>query len=173
MTEQASNIFNRGLQLDTNPLVQSNETMSDALNATFVTMNGDEVILQNDMGNRRIEDAYLPPGYEPVGIKEHGGIIYIAAYNPITNRSQLGSFPSPERKLNARQIHQNDSDDGLSLGFDMQNIISSLVGNTKSFSEILSVDNVNRLTDKYYFLDQDSIIQVYNKYPLHIGDKYD
>ena len=102
MTEQASNIFNKGLQLDTNPLVQSNETMSDALNATFVTMNGDEVILQNDMGNRRIEDAYLPPGYEPVGIKEHGGIIYIAAYNPITNRSQLGSFPSPERKLNAR-----------------------------------------------------------------------
>jgi hypothetical protein len=29
----------------------------------------------------------LPDGYEPVGIQEYGGIIYIAAYNPVTNRS--------------------------------------------------------------------------------------
>jgi len=39
------------------------------------------------MGNRRVDNAYLPPGYEPVGIKEYGGVIYIAAYNPITGRS--------------------------------------------------------------------------------------
>jgi len=51
------------------------------------------------MGNRRVDNAFLPPGYEPVGIKEYGGIIYIAAYNPITNRSQIGSFPSPERRI--------------------------------------------------------------------------
>ena len=50
-------------------------------------MSGNEVILQNDMGNRRVDNAYLPPGYEPVGIKEYGGVIYIAAYNPITNHS--------------------------------------------------------------------------------------
>jgi hypothetical protein len=51
------------------------------------------------MGNRRVDNAFLPPGYEPVGMKEYGGIIYIAAYNPITNKSQIGSFPSPERKI--------------------------------------------------------------------------
>jgi len=51
------------------------------------------------MGNRRVDNAFLPPGYEPVGMKEYGGIIYVAAYNPITNHSQVGSFPSPERKL--------------------------------------------------------------------------
>ena len=61
--------------------------MSDCLNGTFVTMNGDEVILQNDMGNRKVDNAFLPAGYEPVGIKEYGGIIYLALYNPITNKS--------------------------------------------------------------------------------------
>jgi len=76
-------------------MVQGNETLSDALNATFITMNGNEIVLQNDMGNRRVDNAYLPPGYTPVGMKEYGGIIYIAAYNPITNKSQIGSFPSP------------------------------------------------------------------------------
>lgn len=97
--EQAVNTFNKGLQTDTHPMVQSNDTLSNALNATFITQNGNEVILQNDMGNRRVDNAYLPNGYEPVGIKEYGGIIYIAAYNPITNKSQIGSFPSPERKI--------------------------------------------------------------------------
>ena len=97
--EQASNTFNKGLQLDTHPMVQGNDSLTDCLNGTLVTMNGNEVILQNDMGNRRVDNAFLPAGYQPVGIKEFGGIIYVAAYNPITNRSQIGSFPSPERKI--------------------------------------------------------------------------
>jgi hypothetical protein len=73
--------------MDTNPMVQNNDTLTGALNATFITQNGNEVILQNDMGNRRVDNAVLPDGYEPVGIQEYGGIIYIAAYNPVTNRS--------------------------------------------------------------------------------------
>ena len=97
--EQTINQFSKGLQLDTNPMVQSNDTLSDALNGTFITMNGNEVVLQNDMGNRRVNNAYLPAGYEPVGMKEYGGIIYIAAYNPITNQSQIGSFPSPQKRF--------------------------------------------------------------------------
>jgi len=76
-------------------MVQGNDTLTDCLNGTLITMNGDEVILQNDMGNRRVDNAFLPAGFEPVGIKEYGGIIYIAAYNPITDQSQIGSFPSP------------------------------------------------------------------------------
>ena len=99
--EQTVNQFNKGLQMDTHPMVQSPDSLSDALNATFVTMNGNEVILQNDMGNRRVDNAFLPPGYEPVGIKEYGGIIYIASYNPITNKSQIGSFPSPQKKIDS------------------------------------------------------------------------
>ena len=98
--EQSINTWSKGLQMDTNPMVQNNDTLTGALNATFITQNGNEVILQNDMGNRRVDNAVLPDGYEPVGIQEYGGIIYIAAYNPITNRSQIGSFPSPERRIN-------------------------------------------------------------------------
>ena len=99
--EQATNTFNKGLQTDTNPMIQGNDTLTDCLNGTLITMNGNEVILQNDMGNRRVDNAYLPSGYEPVGIKEYGGIIYIAAYNPITNKSQIGSFPSPQKKIDS------------------------------------------------------------------------
>ena len=44
--------------------MQDSATLSDALNATITTMNGNELILQNDMGNRRVDNAYLPAGYE-------------------------------------------------------------------------------------------------------------
>lgn len=97
--EQAVNTFNKGLQIDTHPMVQGNDTLTDCLNGTLITMSGNEVILQNDMGNRRIDNAFLPAGYEPVGMKEYGGIIYVAAYNPLTGRGQIGSFPSPQRKI--------------------------------------------------------------------------
>ena len=111
--EQTTNVFNKGLQTDTHPMVQGNDTLSDALNATLVTMNGNEVVLQNDMGNAKIDNAYLPPGYQPVGMKEYGGIIYVAAYNPITNKSQIGSFPSPERKISVE-----DKDLGNTIDLD-------------------------------------------------------
>jgi len=41
--------------MDTHPMVQGNDTLTDCLNGTLITMNGDEVILQNDMGNRRVD----------------------------------------------------------------------------------------------------------------------
>ena len=94
--EQATNTFSKGLQLDTNPMIQGNDSLTDCLNGTVITMNGNELILQNDMGNGKVHKAFLPAGYQPVGMKEYGGIIYVAAYNPITNKSQIGSFPSPQ-----------------------------------------------------------------------------
>ena len=108
--EQATNQFTKGMQLDTHPMVQSNDTLTDCLNGTLITMNGNEVILQNDMGNRRVDKAFLPPGYEPVGMKEYGGIIYVAAYNPITNKSQIGSFPSPQKKLSSQGTNSGNFD---------------------------------------------------------------
>jgi len=47
------------------------------------------------MGNEKVGTAYLASGYVPVGMKEHGGIVYVAAYNPSTGCGQIGSFPSP------------------------------------------------------------------------------
>lgn len=106
--EQAINSFQKGINLDFHPMQQDNTSLTDALNATFITMNGNETVLQNDMGNAQIQNSYLPKGYVPVGMKEFGGVIYVAAYNPITNRSQIGSFPSPQRRF-----FNKDSNEGF------------------------------------------------------------
>lgn len=103
---QAQNTFNEGMVLDNHPLMTPNTVLTDALNATLVTMNGNEMVLQNDMGNARVENAKLPPGYIPIGMKEYEGIIYIACYNPLTNKGQIGCFPSPQRQKTATQISE-------------------------------------------------------------------
>lgn len=150
--EQTVNTFKGGLQSDTNPMVQGNDSLSDALNATFVTMNGNEIVLQNDMGNRRVDNAYLPAGYEPVGMKEYGGIIYIAAYNPITNRSQIGSFPSPERRISS-----NDSEN---------------LGNTLDLTTSFTTAP-NEYLKKLNCLVNDTVLVPLTKdTSLHAGDKF-
>lgn len=147
--EQAVNQFNKGLQLDTHPMVQGNDTLSDALNATFITMNGNEVVLQNDMGNRRIDNAFLPSGYQPLGMKEYGGVIYVAAYNPLTNRGQIGSFPSPQRKVNI------DNPEGAI--------------NFNDFIIQEKDDNGNNI----YYIDKEYIVvPISDKIVLHTGDKF-
>ena len=156
--EQAVNQFNKGLQMDTNPMVQDSGTLSDALNATFITMNGDEVILQNDMGNRRVDGAFLPPGYQPVGMKEYGGIIYVAAYNPITNRSQIGSFPSPERNI------QPDEFDGKKfINLDQVYDFETRVPNCFYKQEEEGI---------YFLVNRSFLIPITDDTSLHAGDKF-
>lgn len=99
MRQQEANQFDKGMSLDTNAIAMDNHTLSGALNATMITMNGNELVLQNDMGNAKVESAYLPTGFVPVGMQEFGGIVYVASYNPFTKESQIGSFPSPERNI--------------------------------------------------------------------------
>lgn len=95
----AKNTFGEGLIMDFAPdNVQAN-VLTNALNATLLTYNGNEMSLQNDMGNGRVETAFLPEGYVPMGVCEFGGIIYIVSYNPQDNLCQIGSFPSPERNI--------------------------------------------------------------------------
>ena len=101
---EAINTFQEGLLMDANPLTTPDNCLTNALNATIITFNGNEFVLQNDMGNGRVETAYLPSGYIPVGVKEYGGIIYIASYNPIKNQSQIGCFPSPERLISSDEV---------------------------------------------------------------------
>lgn len=101
---QTTNTFTDGLIMDLNPLVTPNTVMSNALNATLITMNGNEYSLQNDMGNGRVETAYLPEGYVPLGTAELGGIIYIVSYNPLIDKCQIGSFPSPERNISSSEL---------------------------------------------------------------------
>ena len=99
-----TNTFSKGMNLDLNPIMTPKDTLVGALNASYITYNGNEFILQNDMGNGRVESAYLPEGYIPVGIKEFGGIVYVASYNPEENKGQIGSFPSPERNISSNDF---------------------------------------------------------------------
>ena len=99
--QETVNTFTEGLVMDLNPITTPNNVLTNALNATLITYNGNEFVLQNDMGNGRVETAYRPEGYVPVGTCEFGDIIYIVSYNPITNKSQIGCFPSPERNISS------------------------------------------------------------------------
>lgn len=104
----AQNTFNGGLVTDFNIGNTPNKNYTSALNATLVTYNGNEQILQNDMGNVQIsytneegekQYAHLPEGYIPLGVKTFGRIMYIASvkidqYGISTG--QIGSFPSPD-----------------------------------------------------------------------------
>lgn len=101
---QATNTFNKGMIMDLNPIVTPNDVLTNCLNGTLVTFNGNENVLQNDMGNGRVETAYLPEGYVPLGTAELGGVIYIVSYNPLKNKCQIGSFPSPERNISSDEI---------------------------------------------------------------------
>ena len=87
MKDSCQNSFSAkdGMVTDLNPLVVPNTAMTSCLNGTFYTYNGNEGQLQNDMGNGRVETAYLPEGYVPLGTAELGGIIYIVSYNPLIN----------------------------------------------------------------------------------------
>lgn len=100
----AKNVWSEGLIMDFAPDNTSSNCLTSALNATLITYNGNEMSLQNDMGNARVETAFLPEGYIPVGTCEFGDIIYIASYNPLTNKSQIGCFPSPERNISSEEI---------------------------------------------------------------------
>lgn len=87
MRETSTNVFNGGLNYDLNPLTTPNNVLTDCVNGTFITFNGDELALQNDAGNTKIavpgsdpvEYVKLSTGFYPLGIKEYGGVLYIVS----------------------------------------------------------------------------------------------
>lgn len=103
-----TNTFQEGMIMDFNPLVVPEGSLTKCLNGTIITMNGNEYCLQNDMGNGRVETAYLPEGYIPLGTTELGGIIYIVSYNPLIDKCQIGSFPSPERNITTDELGESN-----------------------------------------------------------------
>lgn len=84
--------------MDLNPITTPNNILTDCINGTIITQDGNEYLLQNDFGNVKIDGAQLTPGYVPVGMKEYNGIVYIISYNPVANKTEVGSFPSIEFK---------------------------------------------------------------------------
>ena len=112
MKKEAVNLFNQGLNMDLNTIVVPNNILTDNLNGTFLTYNGDELSLQNDAGNTRIpikdtiESVKLSEGFYPLGMKEYGGVLYIVSAKkgvdqdglpkPELDEIEIGSYPSPE-----------------------------------------------------------------------------
>ena len=117
-----------------------NNALSNALNATFITYNGNEAILQNDLGNGRVESAYLPEGFIPLGTTSFGGIIYIVSYNPLNKHVEIGSYPSP------LQVNALDSDD---FDAELKSIIQEYIldaGKTEgNYSELITKINEGKV----------------------------
>ena len=57
--EESTNTFTGGLNQDLNPIATPDNVLTDAKNATFITFNGNEMSLQNDMKN-------WPTSYHPM-----------------------------------------------------------------------------------------------------------
>lgn len=140
---KATNRFTKGLVMDFSPENTKNEVLTHALNASLVTFNGNELSLQNDMGNARVETAYLPEGYIPVGTCEYGGIIYIVSYNPLEDKSQIGCFPSPERNISNKELGKSDSSISKSAFQEYKNgELTGKLNNTTQYV-LLKDDNLN------------------------------
>lgn len=152
----AKSTFGDGLLMDFAPDNTQATCLTHALNATLLTMNGNELSLQNDMGNGRVETAYLPEGYIPVGTCEFGDIIYIVSYNPITNKSQIGCFPSPERNISSKELS------GVETQFDLDEFTKS---NEFGFRETIS----NSIKKVIY----DNSLNPGDKFIVHSGDIHD
>ena len=153
----AKNTFGDGLIMDFAPDNTQATCLTHALNATLLTMNGNELSLQNDMGNGRVETAYLPEGYIPVGTCEFGDIIYIVSYNPITNKSQIGCFPSPERNISSKELS------GIKTTFKLEE--EFLKQNKFGFKETIS----NSVKKVIY----DNKLNPGDKFIVHSGDIHD
>ena len=96
--EVKTNTFSNGLMKDFHPINTPSTVLTDNLNGTFITYDGNEHVLQNDMGNYKLADCQLKPNYIPIGLKEYAGILYIVSYNPLDEHVEIGTYPSPEIK---------------------------------------------------------------------------
>lgn len=101
------NSFTGGINTDLHPMLQPNNTLTDCVNGTLITYNGNENMLQNDMGNYALKGAKLPVNYVPIGVKEYGGILYVVAYNPIDKKTQIGSYPSPKVTFDSAKTEEH------------------------------------------------------------------
>lgn len=130
----------------------------------MLTFNGNENILQNDMGNAQVMDAKtgnmigLNDGFVPVGIKEHGGVLYIASYNPKTEKGELGTIPSPRIAYTLKDAEYKTVDVQLS---DTDNNINTIVDSKVNLHYIpLDEGTIFRVGDQFLVqLDIEGLIK--------------
>ena len=158
MKKETVNTFEGGLNKDLNPIVTPKNILTDCLNGAFLTFNGDELVLQNDSGNttiigpKDIGKVKLSEGFEPLGIKEYGGVLYIVsvrkAYDTIGRRVpsedeiEFGSYPSPE----SSSYRTLPSAGNLSMTNDKNFLYKTFVINNEDFRagrDVSFTENIN------------------------------
>ena len=154
MRKESSNQFTEGLICDLNPISTPNTVLTDALNATIITYDGNEHSLQNDRGNYQLKNCRLKPNYIPVGLKEYGDILYIVSYNPLDDTVEIGSYPSPMNVESSNDVNPTNEE------FEIDSLIESFTG------RINYSDLIKRSKLKIYTGGDE---QRYKMYP---GDEY-
>ena len=127
--QEAINTFNEGLLKDINPINTPNTALTDCVNGTIITYDGNEYSLQNDKGNYELNNCKLPDGYIPVGTTEYGGIIYIVSYNPMDKKVEIGSYPST--RVVSKPIKPDNDANPISNSSITKGIYSELIKNCK------------------------------------------
>ena len=153
MRKVANNTFNGGLLMDLQPLTTPNSVLTDCLNGTIITYDGNEFVLQGDDGNCRVIGCRLPKDFIPLGMKEYGGIIYIVSKNPFTGECEIGSFPSPEQLIDKES-------DGLKAEINTSKFISGTYSNN-GLSNLIQVNELG---------DLDSILRPGDKFLIYSGN---
>lgn len=166
MVQESTNTFSDGLISDLSSLTTPNTVLTDALNATLLTFNGNELVLQNDMGNTKImvpgteldpEYVQLPEGFIPLGMKEHGGVLYIVSTNG--QEIEIGSFPSLPEGVDNDDVLIHITDD-IKLGGNGEDlnknfIISNKLNSGEKFLIVLNTSSLGTISEfngvkKYY-----------------------
>lgn len=102
---QSGNTFSEGLNLDTPDFQTPNSVYTFASNATFITHEGNELIMQNERGTEY--KSSLKENYVPLAISDYSGVAYIISAevinNDFTGRGEIGTFPSPDYE-NAKEF---------------------------------------------------------------------
>lgn len=164
--QQATNTFTGGLVTDSQPLVTPSNVLTDCLNGTIITHNGNEYTLQNDSGNKKTEGV-LPEGYIPLASKEYNGILYIISAKEEEDSlttTEIGCFPSPsEIAIDSESISRDKSYSLFSIGDD-----SSSLKSWYSYDEINnacnSIRNVSIEEKKYYAIQQTNTLDFLDIY---------
>ena len=144
--EIAKNVFTNGLQMDVHPINSQNTVLSNSLNATYITVDGDELVLQNDFGNLKIKDTRggyvkLTKGFIPIGVNTYNGIAYIVSYNPNSKEGEIGTYPSPNYNLSSDGKLSND-----------KNEYNTLIDSYKPLYNLKKENSIYPLrTDKFNF----------------------
>ena len=159
MKQNATNEFKDGLNLDLHPIVTPNTVLTDNLNGTFITYNGNEFCLQNDRGNEYASS--LSEGYTPIGIKEYNGILYIVSVNG--NKTEIGTYPSLENTSSDDASFYN-----IDLKFEYKDVIDGNGQKVSSGYKPLRIGEGHS-----YFTNVDLGYTVNTPVTIEIQDSYD